>query len=434
MPAIYPKEVMDEKKREEKKKFAGKKKPSMKRRDDYNNYRGRKIYMITIEVEGRKPLFGTLKGDINAAPGSNHAPYIELTPLGNAVSKEWMGIPNHYQQIEVMGLQMMPDHLHGILYVREPLPVHLSQVITGFKTGCNRIFSALLGSAATKPQPTQNRPEGTFSSTCPVSMQAVASSQPPVSLPASSSTSSAASSTASSPASPSASPSASSPAFPSPPVSMQAVASSQPPASPSVSPSASSSAAPSHLVPLFAPNYNDLILKSYDELKRWKDYLADNPRRLMTKRAKPELLRPFFNLRIGSYTYNGIGNRLLLSAPRRVAVRVSRRVTGEQLDAEVSRYMSLARSGTVLVSPAISPGEKKVMRTAFDAGLPTIVVMANGFTPLSKPAGEQFYACAEGRLLMLSAWEHKNERRKLTAYLCQQMNLMALELSQSNNK
>ena len=211
---------------------------------------------------------------------------------------------------------------------------------------------------------------------------------------------------------------------------MQAVASSQPPASPS----ASSSAAPSHLVPLFAPNYNDLILKSYDELKRWKDYLADNPRRLMTKRAKPELLRPFFNLRIGSYTYNGIGNRLLLSAPRRVAVRVSRRVTGEQLDAEVSRYMSLARSGTVLVSPAISPGEKKVMRTAFDAGLPTIVVMANGFTPLSKPAGEQFYACAEGRLLMLSAWEHKNERRKLTAYLCQQMNLMALELSQSNNK
>lgn len=52
MPAIYPKEVMDEKKREEKKKFAGKKKPSMKRRDDYNDYRGRRIYMITIEVEG----------------------------------------------------------------------------------------------------------------------------------------------------------------------------------------------------------------------------------------------------------------------------------------------------------------------------------------------------------------------------------------------
>ena len=33
--------------------------------------------------------------------------------------------------------------------------------------------------------------------------------------------------------------------------------------------------------------------------------------------------------------------------------------------------------------------------------LPIIVVLRNGFTPLSKPKGEQFDACAQGRLLML---------------------------------
>ena len=33
------------------------------------------------------------------------------------------------------------------------------------------------------------------------------------------------------------------------------------------------------------------------------------------------------------------------------------------------------------------------------------------------------------RLLMLSAWEHLNERIALTAHDCQQMNLMALELA-----
>jgi len=49
---------------------------------------------------------------------------------------------------------------------------------------------------------------------------------------------------------------------------------------------------------------------------------------------------------------------------------------------------------------------------------------------LSKPHGEQFDACAQGRLLMLSAWEHTNERVTLTAYDCQQMNLMAIELSE----
>jgi hypothetical protein len=54
--------------------------------------------------------------------------------------------------------------------------------------------------------------------------------------------------------------------------------------------------------------------------------------------------------------------------------------------------------------------------------------MENGFTPLSKPHGEQFYACGQGTLLMLSPWEHHNEKRLLTAAQCTQMNLMTLEL------
>lgn len=91
--------------------------------------------------------------------------------------------------------------------------------------------------------------------------------------------------------------------------------------------------------------------------------------------------------------------------------------------------MNTAQSGTVLISPAISPGEKRVMRTAFDAKFPTVVIMENGFTPLSKPHGEQFYACAEGRLLMLSPWPHHNDHQKVTAQQCQSMNLMAQELA-----
>ena len=90
--------------------------------------------------------------------------------------------------------------------------------------------------------------------------------------------------------------------------------------------------------------------------------------------------------------------------------------------------MEEARQGTILVSPAISPGEKRVMRAAFDAGLSTIVIMEYGFTPLSKPHGEQFDACGRGVLLMLSPWEHHNEKRKVSAIHCSQMNLMALEI------
>ena len=213
-----------------------------------------------------------------------------------------------------------------------------------------------------------------------------------------------------------------------------------PPSSPSSSPSPQPSqpfsvqgaAVPQHLLSssprLFALGYNDLLLKSYDELQRWKHYLADNPRRLLLKRARPEFLRPRFNVERGGYTFAALGNLELLDRPYRLQVRVSRRCTQVQIQEEAARYMAAARAGAVLVSPSISPGEKAVMRAAFDAHLPLIVLVENGFTPLTKPRGEQFDACAAGRLLLLAPWEHHNDRRAITVRQCQQLNLMATAL------
>ena len=353
---------MDREDYEKRKAFAGKKKPSMKRRFAGHDYTRRGIYMVTMTVEGRRPLFGRVYG-------SGDDPRIELTELGCAVRDEWWNIPQYHPEVKVFELQMMPDHLHGILFISEPLACGLSGIIRGFKTGCGRAYRRLVaprafatGQVATESQQTlkgehsgQTIKEGHQGQTLKESHQ-------------------------------------------------------------------------EHGL-LFEPGYNDLVLRNNDEYQRWKHYLRDNPRRLLMKREHPDLLRPFFNLQLGSHTYNGIGNRALLTDPQRLAVRVSRRLTGKELDAEVARYIEAARNGTVLISPAISPGEKRVMREAFNLHLPTIVVLRNGFTTLSKPKGEQFDACSEGRLLMLSAWEHTNERITLTANDCVQMNLMAHELS-----
>ena len=352
-----------------KKEHAGEKKASMKRRDDHHDYTERRMYMITLEVEGRRPVFGRLVGNAFAPKGSKDEPRIELTALGQAVQSEWMGIHDYYPQVEVMAVQMMPDHMHGILFVREQLPVHLGQVISGFEAGCRKAEKALI--AAAEPQPTEKQAKAMEKETL--------SSQQVTALPLQGSQ-----------------------------VPLQGVSQAY--------------------RPLFAKGYNDLILRSYDELPAWQNYLHDNPRRLLMKRARPEWLRPFFGLQIGQHCFSGIGNRELLKAAKRKAVRVSRRLSDEEIAREVERYMEEARQGAVLVSPAISPGEKRVMRAAFDAALPTIVIMENGFTPLSKPHGEQFYACGQGTLLMLSPWEHHNEKRLLTAAQCTQMNLMALEL------
>ena len=113
--------------------FAGNKKPSMKRRFVGHDYTRRGIYMVTMTVEGRRPLFGRVYGTSDDAR-------IELSALGSAVRDEWWHIPSHHPEVKIYELQMMPDHLHGILFISEPLSCGLSGIIRGFKTGCRRAY------------------------------------------------------------------------------------------------------------------------------------------------------------------------------------------------------------------------------------------------------------------------------------------------------
>lgn len=410
---------MTEKRKKDIEEFAGEKQPSMKRRSDLNDYHGRHIYLVTLAVEGRRPLLGQVVGNPLAAEGSADVPRIELSALGGAVFDCWQQIPKRHPEVEILALQIMPDHLHGILWIKEETQQHLGHIIGGFKTGCNkayRFFTAALPQSTPSKEHNHSHGQGSSGQWQPGSENASGSGQwqPGGGENGSGSGQGQLSSSVE--------------------ISGGNPCSAYAAAVPQLSQQRQQKARRERREDrnhglLFEPNYNDLICKSYDMLPTLINYVKDNPRRLLMKRAHPEYLRPFFDLRIGSHTYNGIGNLDLLNAPHRLAVRVSRRNNEAQLQDEVRRYMTAAQSGTVLISPAISPGEKRVMRAAFDAKLPTIVILENGFTPFSKPHGEQFYACAEGRLLMLSPWPHHNDRHKLTAQQCQSLNLMALELA-----
>ncbi len=432
---------MTDEQRNAQKKYAGEKKASMKRRDCHHDYRERRMYMITLEVEGRRPLFGRVVGNAYAEQGSRDEPRIELTELGKAVQSEWMSIHGFYPQIEVMAVQMMPDHMHGILFVTDTLPVHLGQVISGFKAGCRKAQRALI--AAEEERTARKAAEKAAGEKAAERRAERAAAEPLLTERARQEKAAerAAGRVAAEPlltektgqgkaAERAAGRVAAEPLLAEKAKEEKELEGREP----VVSQYATALPLPEEAganCALFAKGYNDLILRSFDELPVWQNYLRDNPRRLLLKRARPEWLRPFFGLQIGSHTYNGIGNRLLLTASKRKTVLVSRRLTDNMIEEETARYLELAKQGTVLVSAAISPGEKRVMRAVFDAGYPTIVIMQNGFTPMSKPHGRQFDACASGALLMLSPWEHHNEKQKITAVQCRQMNLMALEICEN---
>ena len=347
--------------------FAGTKRPSMQRRCVGFDYHGRQMYMLTMVVEGRHPLFGRLVGRSNAEPGAADVPRMELSELGRRVEREWWGISNYYPQIEVVALQMMPDHLHGILFVRESMKVDLSRVVRGFKTGCNRAFrEVVLGrGVATQSQHTgQTGPAGEQAGK--VGEQAGS-------------------------------------------IRLQAGRTKED---------------REHGL-LFARGFNDKLLLRSGQLERWINYLHDNPRRLLMKREHPDLFRVQRGLQVAGLEFSAIGNRFLLDRPELVQVQCSRRLTETEIATEVARCLRLAGSGAVLVSPAISPGEKAVMRAAFEAGWPLIFLQENGFTELAKPGGRRMEACARGQLLILAPWEHHNEQLTIQRSQCLQLNEMA---------
>ena len=314
--------------------FAGEKKPSMLRRRVGHDYESRRIYLITLTVEGRRPLLGTLVGNADALDGSPEAPRIEPSSLGREVQRCWFSIHEHYPEVEVLALQLMPDHLHGILFVTRQMEQHLGIVLKGFKTGCNQAYRSSM------PQQCCSKvnEKGT--------------------------------------------------GF------------------------------------LFARNYNDHILEGKGELDHWRAYLRDNPRRLAIRRAHPDYFRVRFGVNIGSQDYAAIGNRFLLQHPEKIQVQCSRSLTDEQVAATVERMLAKARSGAILVSPAISKGEQMVMRAALDARLPLIFLTPWGFNDFSRPGHQYYEACAEGRFLILAPWEHQNQRIPLTREMCLQLNAM----------
>ena len=343
---------------------AGEGKPSMKRRRVGHDYTSRRIYLLTMTVEGRRPLLGKLIGQAGATPEEATA-RMELSPLGHRVQEEWFAVTAHHPEVSVIALQIMPDHLHGILFVECSMQQHLGAIVSGFKASTNKAYRQLV-----------------------LGQEAAATPQH-----------------------------------------------SEPASAPSAAPVGCAAASPqqkrdrSHESrqhgQFWSLGYNDHILSGQGELDSWRRYLADNPRRLFLRRQFPDLFRVSFGLQIGPFNCSAVGNRFLLGYPRRMQVQCSTHLYEPDIQQTIAHYMAAARGGAVLVSPAISEGEKRMMRAAFDAGLPLIFISANGLTSFSKPGGAFFDACAAGRLLILSPWEHQNQQLKLTRPMCMQMNELA---------
>lgn len=102
------------------------------------DYRGRAIYHFTLPVEERYPLFGVLQGE------SAETAFVKLNSFGQRVCQMLSGLAQFYKEkgyaLKVLAQMVMPDHVHLVIQVLEPLPQSIGAVVRGFKSGCTKAY------------------------------------------------------------------------------------------------------------------------------------------------------------------------------------------------------------------------------------------------------------------------------------------------------
>ena len=127
----------------------------------------------------------------------------------------------------------------------------------------------------------------------------------------------------------------------------------------------------------------------------------------------------------------GFGNRDLLDVTRLVPVRISHREPEDRIAAMEEKARALAAEGTVLVSPAISPAEKRVLAAALKAGGSAIHLECRPIDRYYKPGPLRLAACAQGRFLALSPLPSRPGRHApgLRKALAERLNLCAVAIA-----
>lgn len=340
-------------------------------------WKGVGLYHITLTIPSREPLLGTLLIPNNDPKQAT----VEYSALGRMLVNALWDVPNRIPEIQVLHYCLMPDHIHAVWYVREKMPRGIKSVVQGFWQGVKKIGRAY--SFLISHSPIDN---SSIAPTCSRENYHELLSL----LQATTDTLS----------------------------------------------SRICQEKYGALFPIFTEMPHIRPMGQRRQLPATIQYIINNPQRLATKRLMPGFFRVQEGIEIAGRSYSGVGNIRLLHdrcfAP--VHVRSMWVKDAEQHgDAQLLRdYMNgcilAARQGTIMVSPFISPKEKEVMSVLLAEKHPFILLSDNGFRDYYKPTDALFDAVAEGRVLILSPWEHDPDKRHISREDCVALNGMAEEI------
>ena len=310
-------------------------------------FKGVGIYHITFVVTGRQPLLGELAID-------HEEPRCLPTDLGRAISHDLDEIQQRRPYVRLLAKQLMPDHIHVLLYVTEDCSVSIKEIARGMRQGWRQMATTV----SIDPQ----MPSAEEYKQMPKGVAQMPSAEEYKQMP-------------------------------------KGVT--QMPKGVAQMPDTGTHQ------PLFeTPFFRTLAHKG--QLDTMIQYIHDNPRRAMLKQQNPDLFTLRRDTRVGELCFTSLGNLFLLDYPEKQPIICSRTLSEQQITAQQTDALYQAKNGCITVTAAISPGERQIARAVREAGAPLIILLKDGFPKAGdphekyyKPGGVYFEACAAGRLLLL---------------------------------
>ena len=339
--------------------------PMRHHRENGWDYKGRAIYHFTLPVEERYPLFGVLEGE------SAETAFVRLNPYGRRVCQMLCGLAQFYAgkgyALKVLAQKVMPDHVHLVIQVLEPLPQSIGAVVRGFKSGCTKVYKEMYMSSGENAAEVHGKNENAAEVHGKNENAAEVHGDSEDGLKR-------------------------------------------------------SADAPVHFARIFAGRgsiweqnpayYHERILHAPGQLRRMIDYVKDNPRRLWIKSRNPEFFRLHRRTEAAGLSFTSMGNHFLLDWPDKQVVEMSRSATNEEVQEQLRKVLAAAHNGTVTYTAAISKGEQLIARTLREQGYLLVVLLNDGFPKEGspheryyKPGGVYFEACSKGQLLLLEPTE-----------------------------
>ena len=329
--------------------------PMRHHRENGWDYKGRAIYHFTLPVEERFPLFGTLEGE------RAETAFVRLNPFGRRVCQMLCGLAQFYAgkgfALKVLAQKVMPDHVHLVIQVLEPLPQSIGAVVRGFKSGCTKVYKDMYGSGENAAGVHGNGEENAAGVHGNGEDRHERAAEAPVHF-------------------------------------------------------ARIFARRGSIWQQDAAYYHERILHAPGQLRRMIDYVKDNPRRLWIKSHNPELFRLHRRTEEAGLSFTSMGNHFLLDWPDKQVVEMSRSATNDEVQERLRKVLAAAHNGTVTYTAAISKGEQIIVRTLREQGYPLVVLLNDGFPKEGspheryyKPGGVYFEACSKGQLLLLEPTE-----------------------------